>query len=90
MSFTPTIDFSRRMGHACCISRVEDGGQRLRLYGWDHVGEPLRDGAFVIVSHAEDRSRTTRYRLERVQRMYDGTQMWFADAVFAPREEAAP
>jgi hypothetical protein len=77
------IDFSRTMGVDCCISTVIDGGQRLKLYGW--TDEPVEDGRLVILM---DRAtgRTSQYRLEAVRRPGDPPDMWFADAVFTPRD----
>ena len=58
----------------------------LRLYGFlpfipeDHDFVLLRDGY----------GGSTRYQVRIVERKYDGTRMWFAEADFRPRTHATP
>lgn len=80
LAMSATHDFSYSMGYQCCISRVIDEGQQLRLYGW--TDKPVSAGDFVILAHGD---ATSRYKLTSVERPGDPTDQWFADAVFAPR-----
>lgn len=62
-----------------------DGGLRARMSGW---GAGLRKGDYLLLGapkHAP--TRTTRYRITKVEYCADPADMWFADVSFAPRQE---
>lgn len=63
------------------VTRVEDGGKRIRLAG-HNWGERMKAGDYVVLPNGKD---TTRYRLTKIDYMLDPKQQWFADADFAPR-----
>jgi hypothetical protein len=66
--------------HDYGMARVTDGGMRLRIAGW---GKGIKAGDYLILPNGND---TTRYRVEDINYRMDPPDMWFADAVFAPRQ----
>lgn len=75
-----THDYTlRTWGHDYNITNVIDGGMRLRMAGW---GRGIKAGDYLILPNGID---TTRYRLERIDYRTDPSDMWLADAEFAPR-----
>jgi hypothetical protein len=76
-----THDYTKRTwGHDYSTTDVIDGGMRLRLAGW---GLGINAGDYLILPNG---SGTTRYQVDRVNYCMDPSDMWFADAVFAPRQ----
>lgn len=76
-----THDYTRRTwGHDYSTTQVIDGGMRLRLAGWGHG---IEAGDYLILPNGSD---TTRYQVEKIDYRMDPPDMWFADAVFAPRQ----
>lgn len=79
-----THDFTQRQwGHCAAPTRLFEGGLRARLsgHGADGALTPS-DGDYVILASGD---RTTRYRLDAVEKCHDPQDQWFADATFAPR-----
>ena len=75
-----THDYTRRRwGHDYSTTAVIDGGMRLRLAGW---GLGIKAGDYLILPN---RGKTTRYQVESIDYCTDPQDMWFAEAVFAPR-----
>lgn len=77
----------RCWGHDYTISQVLDGGQRLRVSGWGHGGQLIREGDYLLL--ASKSKRTTRYQVETIRHLMDPVDMWHADLVFAPRTYAS-
>ena len=76
-----THDYTRRTwGHNYSTTDVIDGGMRLRMAGW---GEGIKAGDYLILPNGDE---TTRYQVEKIKYRMDPPDMWFADAVFAPRQ----
>jgi len=76
-----THDYTRRTwGHDYSTTSVIDGGMRLRIAGW---GLGIKAGDYLILPNGSD---TTRYQVESIDYCLDPHDMWFADAVFAPRQ----
>lgn len=83
MTEPTTHDYTRRTwGHDYTTIDVIDGGMRLRMAGW---GYGIKAGDYLIIPNG---SGTTRYRMESIDYRLDPPDMWFADAVFAPRSVA--
>lgn len=75
-----THDFSNReWGHNYTLLGMEEGGIEIRLAGW---GMGLRENDYIIIQNGDG---TTRYKLETVEYKSNPSDMWFANAVFAPR-----
>jgi hypothetical protein len=82
-----THDFGpehRCWGHDYAITRVHDRGQRLHVSGWGHDGRLIQEGDYLILEQKEKRS--TRYRVEDIERVMDPPDMWHATLTFAPRQ----
>jgi hypothetical protein len=78
-----THDYTRRgWGHDFAVRKLSDGGTRISLVGWGHG---IADGDYLILPNGAE---TTRYQVEGVHYQGDPRDMWFADAVFAPRQAA--
>jgi hypothetical protein len=78
-----THDYTcRYWGHDFAIMRLSDGGRRISLVGW---GYGIANGDYLILPSGAE---TTRYQVEGVRYQGDPQDMWFADAVFAPRPAA--
>jgi hypothetical protein len=76
-----THDYTRRTwGHDYSTTAVIDGGMRLRMAGW---GAGIKPGDYLILPNGRD---TTRYQVEKIDYRIDPPDMWFAEAVFAPRQ----
>ena len=76
-----THDYThRRPGHDYSITQVVDGGMRLRMAGW---GAGIKAGDYLILPNGDE---TTRYQMDQIDYCEDPRDMWFADAVFAPRQ----
>jgi len=76
-----THDYSvREWGHNYQVIDVENNGLSLRLAGW---GKGLSDDDYIIIKNGDD---TTRYQLIKVEYKSNPSDMWFAEASFAPRE----
>ncbi|MEU1078599.1 hypothetical protein ABZ404_39070 [Streptomyces sp. NPDC005878] len=81
-----THDFGpgrRYWGHDYCISTVTSSGQRIRLSGWGHDGLLIEEGDYLLLDKKNGRS--TRYRVEEIERVMEPDDMWHATLVFAPR-----
>jgi hypothetical protein len=75
-----THDYTRRTwGHDFSTTAVIDGGLRLKLAGW---GFGIKAGDYLLLPNG---SATTRYQVESIDYRSDPPDMWFAEAVFAPR-----
>lgn len=77
-----THDFGpghRCWGHDYTITKVIDGGQRLRISGW---GPSMKVGEFMLLQNAD---RPTRYRIDAIEAVLAVDDMWHADLTFAPR-----
>ena len=75
-----THDYTRRIwGHDYSTVSAIDGGQKLRLAGW---GRGIVAGDYLLLPNGSD---TTRYQVAGIDYRSDPPDMWFADAVFAPR-----
>lgn len=70
----------RRWGHDYVIHRIYEGGMRLDMGGW---GLGLRAGDYILMNNA---SGETRYQIATIKYQDDPPDMWFAKAVFAPRQ----
>ena len=81
-----THDYSipSRWGRAAFYEKVEPDGLRIR--GHLYLDDGVEVGDFLILPN---RGKTTRYRLVEVRRMRDPRDMYFFEAEFAPRREAA-
>jgi hypothetical protein len=76
-----THDYTRRTwGYDYSTIAVLEGGMRLRLVGW---GEGIQADDYLILPNDGE---TTRYQVEKIDYRIDPPDMWFADAVFAPRK----
>jgi hypothetical protein len=76
-----THDYTRRTwGHDYSTTAVIDGGMRLRMAGW---GFGIEADDFLILPNGNG---TTRYRVDSIEYRMDPPDMWFAEAVFAPRQ----
>lgn len=83
--FTHDFGPGRRFwGHDYSISKIHDGGQRLRVSGWGHGGRLIREGDYLLLE-AKGGKRATRYLVAKIQHVMDPPDMWHADLVFAPR-----
>lgn len=85
-----THDFgpSRRYwGHDYAITKVADGGQQIRASGWGHDGRMIQEGDYLLLEDKGGR-RTTRYQVQKIERVMDPPDMWFAQLSFAPRRYA--
>ena len=81
MTEQKTHDYTRRTwGHDYTIFNVIDNGQRLRLSGW---GFGIRTGDYLILPNGP---ATTRYHVDNIDYKTDPSDMWFAEATFAPRQ----
>jgi hypothetical protein len=79
-----THDYTvRTWGHDFGISHSNHGGFDVSAYGW---GEGIRTGDYLILPNGE---RTTRYEVRAVRYMRNPRDQWFAELLFAPREEAS-
>lgn len=90
MSEPFTHDFGpgrRCWGHDYTIDKVHDGGQRVRATGWGHGGRLIREGDYLLLEAAGGK-RATRYQVEKIKRVMDPPDMWFAELAFAPRTYA--
>lgn len=75
-----THDYTRRgWGHDYSTLDVIDGGMRLKLAGW---GLGINAGDYLILRNG---SETTRYQVDTINYRPDPSDMWFAEATFAPR-----
>tara|TARA_Y100001963_G_C6672968_1_gene396015 strand:+ start:300 stop:548 length:249 start_codon:yes stop_codon:yes gene_type:complete len=75
-----THDYSvRSWGHDYNILSINDNGLSLRLTGW---GYGLSDDDYIILKNGMD---TTRYKIDEVRYENNPSDMWFAEASFAPR-----
>lgn len=82
-----THDFGpgrRSWGHDYSISKVLDGGQRVRASGWGHGGRLIKEGDYLLLE-AKGGQRATRYLVEKIRHVMDPGDMWHADLAFAPR-----
>lgn len=80
----------RYYGHDYCVQQVTSGGQHLRASGWGHDGRLIQEGDYLLLEVTSNGSkRTTRYRVEKIERAMDPPDMWHADLAFAPRQSAA-
>lgn len=78
-----THDYTRKTwGHNYEVMAVKRGGMELRLCGWGHG---IKEGDYLIL---ENGSGSTRYKVESIAYRTDPPDMWFANAVFAPRQAA--
>lgn len=85
-----THDFGpgrRCWGHDYTITKVHDGGQRVRATGWGHGGRLIHEGDYLLLE-SKGGQRTTRYQVEKIRHLMDPDDMWHADLVFAPRTYA--
>jgi hypothetical protein len=85
-----THDFGpgrRRWGHDYCVDKVVDGGQQIRASGWGHDGRMIQEGDYLLLA-AKGGQRSTRYQVQKIERVMDPPDMWFADLAFAPRQYA--
>lgn len=90
MSEPFTHDFGpgrRCWGHDYSISRVFDGGQRIRASGWGHDGQLIQEGDYLLLE-AKGGQRATRYQVEKIRHVMAVDDMWHADLVFEPRTYA--
>ena len=69
-------------GHHASVLAVHDEGMRLSLYGH---GPLPRAGDFLLMPNE---GATTRYRVLSAKYPGNPPDMWFAEAEFAPRQEA--
>lgn len=80
-----THDYTQQMwGHAVTITEVKDGGKQARCYGFGHG---VSKGDYILLANG---SYSTRYQVETIEHKSDPSDMWFADLVFAPRQEPQP
>lgn len=70
----------RYWGHDYYFTPTGDG-KHGRLYGWGHG---LLEGDYILLD--DKHGGTTRYKLENVRYESNPSDMWFADAIFAPRQ----
>lgn len=76
-----THDYSvTSWGHNCDILSINDNGMSLRIAGW---GKGLSDDDYLIIKNG---SGTTRYKIDKVRYETNPSDMWFAEATFAPRQ----
>jgi len=68
-------------GHNCEVSSIKDGGHTISLHGW---GKGIQDGDFILLKNGED---STRYKISDIKYKFDPHDMWFATAIFAPRDK---
>lgn len=88
-AFTHDFGPGRRCwGHDYSISKVLDGGQRVRASGWGHSGRLIKEGDYLLLE-SRGGQRATRYQVEKIQHLMDPVDMWHADLVFAPRMYAS-
>lgn len=81
-----THDFGpghRCWGHDYTITKVHDGGQRIQASGWGHDGRLIQEGDYLLLDKGSQRS--TRYQVEKIERVMDPNDMWHATLTFAPR-----
>jgi MioC protein len=77
-------DYTRReWGHDFVVLEEFDFGKRLRLSGW---GSGIKAGDFLVLPNGE---KTTRYLVGSIEYRSNPSDMWFADATFAPRNSAS-
>lgn len=84
-----THDFGpgrRCLGHDYCIDKVHDSGQRVQASGWGHDGRLIQEGDYLILDKGS--GRATRYQVQKIERVMDPPDMWFAELMFAPRQHA--
>lgn len=85
-----THDFGpgrRGWGHDYSITKVHDGGQRIQASGWGDDGTIIKEGDYLLLD--KDGQRSTRYRVEKIDREMDPNDMWHATLSFAPRQASA-
>jgi hypothetical protein len=76
-----THDFSaREWGHNYNILDIKNEGLEINIAGW---GRGLSNDDYIIIRNGDD---TTRYKLDAIEYEHDPSDMWFASASFAPRE----
>ena len=74
-----THDYSRRCwGHDYTFDPI-DNGLRGAMMGWGHG---LKQGDYLIL---ENKDKSTRYQIEKIDYFSDPNDMWSADVVFASR-----
>lgn len=86
-----THDFGpgrRCWAHDYTIDQVIDEGQNLRASGWGHDGALIQEGDYLLLGGSSTGKRTTRYQVQKIERVMDPPDMWFADLSFAPRTYA--
>jgi hypothetical protein len=83
-----THDFGpgrRFWGHDYCVDKVVAGGQRLHASGWGHDGRMIQEGDYLLLEDKGGR-RATRYQVQKIERVMDPPDMWFAQLSFTPRQ----
>lgn len=84
MTDQKTHDFTAtKWGWNAQVMHVHEQGKRLGLVGW---GNGISKGDYLILPNGDD---STRYQVEGIKYRADPADMWFADAVFAPRAARA-
>lgn len=80
-----THDYSgikRARGHDYDISRVMDGGKVINFAGW---GSGIKAGDFILLDYGRVEGENTRYKINTISYYSDPSDMWKAEASFAPR-----
>ena len=81
-----THDYSEPgWGHDYAVTHVRKGGMEISLTGW---GRGISVGDYLLLesqSSEPDANPTTRYRVKEVEYCTNPPDMWFIEAVFAPR-----
>jgi hypothetical protein len=72
----------RSWGHNYNITQYRNEGLEIDLTGWCHG---IKNGDFLLFEQGDG---TTRYLVESIRYCSDPTDMWFAAASFAPREDS--
>lgn len=70
----------RGWGHDYVIHAVHNGGLEIDISGW---GSGINEGDYLLMAHAKGEAR---YEIESIRYVDDPADMWFAKAVFAPRQ----
>lgn len=77
---TTTHDYTKRYwGHDYVIIAIKNKGWQISMMGWGH-GLVVND--FILLENA---GATTRYKLTKVEYEINPSDMWSAEAQFAPR-----